>query len=104
MKPKDAFTISGTENQNLLEHENFTDLLWAAFHIVEELEARESFDRLPPSDQEHINGDIKRVFGHLIREWILYMLHLKEAYPYLFSLAVRLNPMIDSPDPVVYQE
>ncbi len=101
---KRSFLLSLLENQNLLEHENFTDLLWAAFHITEELEARESFDRLPPSDKEHINGDIKRVFGHLIREWILYMQHLKADYPYLFSLAIRLNPMIDSPDPVVYQE
>jgi hypothetical protein len=104
MAGKRSFLLSLLENQNLLEHENFTDLLWAAFHITEELEARESFDPLPPSDKEHINGDIKRVFGHLIREWILYMQHLKEDYPYLFSLAVRLNPMIDSPDPVVYQK
>jgi hypothetical protein len=104
MAGKRSFLLSLLENQNLLEHENFTDLLWAAFHMVEELEARESFDRNPPSDKEHINGDIKRVFGHLIREWILYMQHLKEDYPYLFSLAVRLNPMVDSPDPVVYQD
>ena len=104
MTEKRSFLLSLLENQNLLEHENFTDLLWAAFHTVEELEARESFDRIPPSDKEHINGDLKRVFGHLIREWIIYMQHLKEDYPYLFSLAVRLNPMIDSPDPVVYQD
>jgi hypothetical protein len=32
------------------------------------------------------------------------MQHLKVDYPYLFSLAVRLNPMIDMPDPVVYQD
>ncbi|NTW84191.1 MAG: hypothetical protein HGB36_12660 [Chlorobiaceae bacterium] len=102
MTDKRSFLLSLLENQNLLEHENFTDLLWAAFHITEELQARESFDHIPPSDLEHINGDIRRVFGHLIREWVLYMHHLKEDYPYLFSLAVRLNPMIDSPDPVVY--
>ncbi len=104
MVGKRSFLLSLLENQNLLEHENFTDLLWAAFHIVEELEARESFDHIPLSDKEHINGDIMRVFVHLIREWILYMQHLKEDYPYLFSLAVRLNPMIDSPDPLVYQD
>ena len=104
MAGKRSFLLSLLENQNLFEHENFTDLLWATFHLVEELEARKSFDRLPPSDKEHINGDIKRVFGHLVREWVLYMQHLKEDYPYLFSLAVRLNPMIDLPDPVVYQD
>lgn len=102
MVEKRSFLVSLLENQNLLEHEEFTNLLWAAFHIVEELEARESFDHIPPSDIDHLNGDIKRVFGHLSREWLLYMQHLKQEYPYLFSLAVRLNPLVDSPDPVVY--
>jgi hypothetical protein len=69
---------------------------------VEELEARESFDAMPKSDVDHINGDIKRAFGYLSREWLSYMKHLKQDYPYLFSLAVRLNPMVDNPDPHVY--
>lgn len=99
---KRNFLVSLLENQNLLEHEEFTDLLWAVFHLVEELEARVTFENMPQSDIDHINGDIKRVFGHLSREWVMYMQHLKHDYPYLFSLAVRLNPMIDAPDPAVY--
>ena len=99
---KRNFLVSLLENQNLLEHEEFTDLLWAVFHLVEELEARDTFENMPQSDIDHINGDIKRVYGHLSREWVIYMQHLKHDYPYLFSLAVRLNPMIDSPDPAVY--
>jgi len=99
---KRGFLVSLLENQNLLEHEEFTDLLWAVFHLVEELEARSTFDNMPQSDIDHINGDIKRVFGHLSREWVMYMQHLKHDYPYLFSLAVRLNPMIESPDAAVY--
>ncbi len=99
---KRGFLVSLLENQNLLEHEEFTDLLWAVFHLVEELEARDTFENMPQSDVDHINGDIKRVFGHLSSEWVMYMQHLKQDYPYLFSLAVRLNPMIDSPDPAVY--
>lgn len=99
---KRGFLVSLLENQNLLEHEEFTDLLWAVFHLAEELEARDSFENMPQSDIDHINGDIKRVYGHLSREWVMYMQHLKNDYPYLFSLAVRLNPMIDSPDPAVY--
>ena len=99
---KRSFMVGLLENQNLLEHEEFTDLLWAVFHLVEELEARNSFDEMLHSDSEHINGDIKRVFGHLSRQWVEYMRHLRHDYPYLFSLAVRLNPMIDAPDPAVY--
>jgi len=99
---KRSFLLSLLENQNLLEHEEFTDLLWSVFHLVEELEARNTFENMPQSDIDHINGDIKRVFGYLSREWVMYMQHLKHDYPYLFSLAVRLNPMIESPDPAVY--
>ena len=102
MVGKRSFLVSLLENQNLLEHEEFTDLLWSVFHVCEELEARDSFDHMPQSDIDHINGDIKRVFGYLSREWVMYMQHLKQDYPYLFSLAIRLNPMVDSPDPVVY--
>jgi hypothetical protein len=47
---------------------------------------------LPASDYGHLSGDIKRVYGLLIAEWLAYMKHLKDKYPYLFSLAVRTNP------------
>ena len=99
---KRSFLVGLLENQNLLEHEQFTDLLWSVFHLVEELEARQTFIDMPISDIEHINGDIKRAFGYLSREWVFYMKHLKQDYPYLFSLAVRLNPMLKNPDPHVY--
>jgi hypothetical protein len=99
---KRSFLVGLLENQSLLEHDQFTDLLWAVFHLVEELDARESLENMQKSDIDHINGDIKRAFGHLSREWVLYMKHLKQDYPYLFSLAVRLNPMLDHPDPHVY--
>jgi len=99
---KRGFLVGLLENQSLLEHDQFTELLWAVFHLVEELDARESFKDMPKTDIDHINGDIKRAFGYLSREWVLYMKHLKHDYPYLFSLAVRMNPMIENPDVHVY--
>ncbi|MBI5483599.1 MAG: hypothetical protein HY888_03945 [Deltaproteobacteria bacterium] len=97
-----AFLVGLLENQNLLEHEQFTDLLWAVFHLMEELEARENFENMSAADTEHINGDIKRAYGYLSHAWLSYMQHLKSEYPYLFSLAIRLNPMIENPDPHLY--
>jgi hypothetical protein len=87
-----GFVVTLLENQNLLEHESFTDQLWAVFHLTEELAHRSRLDNLPESDYAHINGDIKRVYLSLIMEWLSYMKHLKNQYPYLFSLALRLNP------------
>ncbi len=89
---KRAFLLRLLENPNLLEHEEFTELLWAVFHLAEELSHRETVHELPDTDYEHLAGDIKRAYGLLVREWLSYMEHLKGNYPYLFSLAVRTNP------------
>ncbi|MBU3968431.1 MAG: hypothetical protein KKG76_13860 [Euryarchaeota archaeon] len=86
------FMIRLLENPVLLEHEYFTELLWAVFHLTEELNNREDMKSLPDTDIEHLSGDVKRAYGLLVREWLFYMKHLKDRYPYLFSLAMRMNP------------
>ncbi|MEE9583823.1 MAG: hypothetical protein V3W01_04100 [Dehalococcoidales bacterium] len=98
---KRPFLLRLLENPNVLEHEGFSDLLWAVFHLAEELEARESLGNLPQSDLEHIGVDIQRVYGHLAAEWVAYMEHLKSDYPFLFSLTVRTHPFREHPSPVV---
>jgi hypothetical protein len=80
------------ENPNLLEHDAFTDLLWAVFHLSDELAHRPDLGRLSDSDRNHLIADVERAYKHLIVEWIAYVKHLKDDYPYLFSLAVRTNP------------
>jgi hypothetical protein len=87
------FLLGLLENPNLLEHDGFTDLLWAVFHLLEELEARRSLTGLPPSDMDHLSGDLRRAYTHLLSQWVVYLKHLKTDYPYLFSLAVRNNPL-----------
>jgi len=98
---KRQFLLALLENPNLLEHEEFTDLLWATFHLTEELEARESLAEAPETDIKHIAGDIQRVYSQLIVEWLSYVEHLKAKYPYLFSLVARTHPFQEHPSPVV---
>lgn len=95
---KRYFLLNLLENPNLLEHEAFTNLLWAVFHLTEELTLRDNINQLPEDDKEHLENDIKRVYRLLIAEWLAYMRHLKQDYPYLFSLAVRTNPFDDNAD------
>lgn len=76
----------------MFEHDTFTDMLWAVFHVTEELDSRDMLVSLPPKDLEHLSIDIKRAYQFLIVEWLYYMNHLKKEYPYLFSLAVRKSP------------
>jgi hypothetical protein len=89
---KRLFLLALIENPNLLEHESFTELLWAVFHLTDELAHRKDLEKLPDSDCQHLSGDIKRAYQRLILQWLNYMKHLKHDYPYLFSLAMRTNP------------
>ncbi|MBC8461790.1 MAG: hypothetical protein H8D67_27785 [Deltaproteobacteria bacterium] len=98
---KKDFLLRLLENPNLLEHESFTDLLRAVFHLTEELVAREDIGKLPTSDYEHLAGDIKRAYILLVHQWLDYMKYLKDNYPYLFSLAMRTNPFDQEVSPVV---
>ncbi len=88
-------------NPNLLEHERFTNMLWAIFHMMEELSARESLDDLPPTDREHLAGDVRRVYALLTVEWLLYCRHLQVSYPYIFSIIVRTHPLQENPSATV---
>lgn len=101
LEGKRTFLVSLLSNPNLLEHDAFTDLLWAVLHLSEELSVRNSLERLPKSDYDHLSGDMKRAFTLLIVEWLGYMKHLKKNYPYLFSLAVRMNPLDTEAMPTV---
>jgi len=98
---KRAFLLGLLENPNLLEHDSFTDLLWAVFHLTEELAYRKNVDKSRGSDKKHLENDITRGYEKLVSEWLDYMKHLKEDYPYLFSLAVRTNPFNPDASPEI---
>ncbi|MFC1963899.1 hypothetical protein ACFLV1_00790 [Chloroflexota bacterium] len=101
LQEKRTFLITLLENPNLLEHDRFTDLLWALTHLDEELEARPSFKDLPEIDLQHIAVDIQRMYDHLASEWLDYVEHLKGNYPFLYSLVLRTHPFQENPSPVV---
>jgi hypothetical protein len=97
---KRKFMMRLLENPNLLEHDNFTDMLWSIFHLTEELVSRNQLEKLSQNDKEHLVRDIKRAYRAIIFEWIAYMKYLKTEYPYLFNLAMRTNPF--NPNASVY--
>jgi hypothetical protein len=98
---KRDFLLRLLENPTLLEHESFTELLRAVFHLTEELAARKDLTQLPDTDYEHLAGDIRRVYISLVHRWFDYMNHLKDNYPYLFSLGMRANPFDQDASPIV---
>jgi len=98
---KREFLLHLLENQNLLEHDTFTALLMAVFHLTEELASRKDVTTLAVEDQKHIANDMKRAYSLLIAEWLDYMRYLKENYPYLFSFAMRTNPFDSDATPEI---
>jgi hypothetical protein len=88
-------------NPTLLEHESFTDMLLAVFHKSDELTARSEFESLPESDIIHLNADISRAFTAVVSHWLQYMKHIKNDYPYLFSIEMRRNIFGSGNDVVV---
>jgi len=96
-----SLMVAMLENPHLIEQETFTELMQALFHLAEELRVRSRLTGLPETDYAHLSGDINRVYGLLIREWLAYMQHLKANYPYLFSLAMRTNPFDANASPIV---
>lgn len=89
---KKDFLLNLLANPNLLEHEAFTDVLWAVFHLTDELIRRRDALAIPEKDLEHIAGDIRRAYRAITIEWLDYMCHLKVSYPYLFLFSVKTNP------------
>lgn len=92
LKSKRDFFIRMIENPNLLEHDTFTDMLLAVFHVTEELLARDAFREENTADMAHLSNDIQRAFHTLLFQWVEYLRHLHTEYPYLYSLEIRKNP------------
>ncbi len=61
------------ENPTLFEHETFTELLRAVFHLDEELRSRKNIKTLSEKDAQHIINDIKRAYNLLVYEWLDYI-------------------------------
>lgn len=102
LNSKRRLLVSLLENPVLIEQEEFSEALLAVFHLSDELSCRHGMGDLPKSDRDHLAGDINRAYQKLVEQWLVYLRHLKDQYPYLFSLAVRKNPFDSEASPIVY--
>ena len=78
-------------NESILEHEIFADLLMALMHLRDEI----IFIKLKEPTKEdgiHLEGDITRVYKALTLQWVSYLSHLKQFYPYQYNAAIKFNP------------
>ena len=92
---KRDFIINLINNPNLLEKEEFTELINAILHLDEELEHRKDLTLVTDADFAHLNGDMHRVYNKLVHEWVYYLRYLNKHYPYMIALIIRTNPFDD---------
>jgi len=78
-------------NESILEHETFADLLMSLMHLRDEI-IFIKYTELTPDDCAHLKGDLIRVYENLTFQWINYLSHLKQFYPYQYSGAIKFNP------------
>lgn len=94
---KKQFMLDLLQNPNLQEDQPFTNLVWAVYHITEELVHRKDLKSLSPSDHEHLMSDIKATYPLLTVQWLDYMQHLEVKYPHRHNFANRINPFGNQP-------
>jgi hypothetical protein len=79
-------------NENILEHETFADLLMSLMHLRDEILFIQHKDKLTDDDRIHLKSDLIRVYKALTIQWINYLAHLKQFYPYQYNGAIKFNP------------
>lgn len=83
------FMLNMLGNDNLLEHDSFTDMLWTVFHVADELQMRLGEHVLIEEDISHLTIDMKRAYSAVVYEWANYMSYLKAEYPFLYVIALK---------------
>ncbi len=78
-------------NESLLEHETFANLLMSLMHLRDEILFIQYME-LTENDCDHLQGDLIRVYKDLTLQWIGYLSHLKQFYPYQYNGAIKFNP------------
>lgn len=78
-------------NENIMQHEIFTDLLMSVIHLRDEITFYKN-DKTDQLDISHLEKDILRVYKNIAIQWVDYLKYLNKSYPFLYDNAIRINP------------
>lgn len=78
-------------NENVFQHQIFTDLLMSVVHLRDEIIFMEKDDSLE-LNINHLENDVIRVYKNISIQWISYLEYLNKSYPFLYDNAIRINP------------
>ncbi len=78
-----------SSNPLLLDHEDFTEMLWSIFHLIDEFQLRNNFNELTEEDRHHLENDFSNLLKGLLVCWTSNMLFVKETYPNFYNTAMN---------------
>ncbi|EPZ55434.1 hypothetical protein H477_3436 [[Clostridium] sordellii ATCC 9714] len=68
-------------NENVFQHQIFTDLLMSVVHLRDEIIFMEKDDNLE-LNINHLENDVIRVYKNISIQWISYLEYLNKSYPF----------------------
>lgn len=74
-------------NPMLMEHEQFTDLLWGIFHLIDEFRLRGEWKDIPAEARGHLEDDFSQVLQSLMVNWVSNARYLRTTYPNYYAAA-----------------
>ncbi len=74
-------------NPLLLEHEDFTNMLWGIFHLMDEFRLRGEYHQLSKSDISHFESDFSNLFHDILINWVSNVEYMKAEYPNYYNVA-----------------
>ncbi len=77
-----------SSNSSLLEQENFTELLWGIFHMIDEFRLHGDYGEQRAEVHEHMEEDLARVLRLLLINWTANVLYTRTFYPNYYGAAL----------------
>ncbi len=65
----------------LLDHADFTKLIWGLYHLLDESRLRKSFDQMHAEEIEHLENDFAEVIKLVIMNLARNLLYMRKHYP-----------------------
>ncbi len=88
IKERHETLLTISSNPVLLEHENFTRLLWSIFHLVDEFALRGDYADFRPDVKCHLENDFSDTLEKLLINWSGNLLYVKTYYPNYYNAAL----------------
>lgn len=102
LENRHKYFLKVIENPALMDHEGFTDLILAMYHLWEELDFHTDLYNLPEADKQYLCGIVSDIYRLLTREWLLNVSYTQRHHRGHFTCAARANPFAfgcDKPHP-----